>query len=97
MPIVECPACKSRELYEIEQVRSAAGDSVNGVVDLHLFADYGLHGEMGWMGQKNKMISLAVSARVCGACGHASLFAKDLEILKELATKGLVRKYEGPT
>lgn len=96
MPIVECPACKSRELYDIEQVRSEAGDSVNGVVDFHLFADYGLHGEMGWMGQKNKMISLAVSARVCGACGHASLFAKDLEILKELATKGLVRKYQGP-
>jgi len=92
MPIVECPACKSRDLYDIEQVRSEAGDSVNGVVDFHLFADYGLHGEMGWMGQKNKMISLAVSARVCGACGHASLFAKDLEMLKDLAAKRLVRK-----
>jgi hypothetical protein len=97
MPIVECPACRSRELYDIEQVRSAAGDSVNGVVDFQLFADYGLHGEMGWMGQKNKMISLAASARVCGACGHASLFVKDLAMLKELATKGLVRRYQDPS
>jgi len=92
MSIVECPACKSRELYEIDQVRSAAGDSVNGVIDLHLFADYGLHGEMGWMGHKSKMISLAASARVCGGCGHASLFTKDLEMLKQLAAKGLVRR-----
>jgi hypothetical protein len=92
MPIVECPACHSRELYEIDQVRFEAGDSVNGTVDLQLFAHYGPSGDVGWLGEKNKLLSLGASARVCGDCGHTALFTKDLELLKRFATQGLVRK-----
>ena len=92
---VECPACKSTELYEIERVCFEDGESYNGINNFSLFAFYGPSGEMGWMGEKNKRVSLPASARVCGACGHASLFA-DLEQLKELVAGGHIRKLRQP-
>ena len=92
MPVVACPACHGTELYEIEQPCFETGDSVNGVTELGLFAHYGPSGEMGWMGEKNKLTSVGVSARVCGGCGHASLFTKDLERLKKFAAQGLIKK-----
>ena len=91
MPAPECPACKSTELYEIEKVCFEHSDSYNGIAEFGLFSVYGPFGEMGWMGQKNVRLSLPCSARVCGACGHASLFA-DLEKLKELTAGGHIRK-----
>lgn len=92
MPTLECPACHGREIYEIAKVCFEDNASSNLTVDFALFAHYGPSGEMGWMGEKNKRTSIPVSARVCGDCGHASLFASDLERLKQLASQGLIRK-----
>lgn len=85
----ECLRCGANDLYEIEQV-SFEDDSFNGVRPFALFAHYGPSGEMGWMGEKNKRIALAASARICGACGHADLFTKDLGLLEQLAADGRV-------
>ncbi|MDX2086597.1 MAG: hypothetical protein SFX73_02050 [Kofleriaceae bacterium] len=92
MPPVECPACHGREIYEIAKVSFEDHSSSNMVLDFALFAHYGPSGEMGWMGEKNKRTSIPVSARVCGECGHATLFASDLTRLKQFAAQGLIRK-----
>ncbi len=80
----ECLRCGGKDLYEVEQV-SFEDDSFNGVRPFALFAHYGPSGEQGWMGEKNKRVALAASARICGTCGHADLFTKDLELLEQFA------------
>ena len=84
---IECPSCKGGEIYEIDQVLSEETGSVNGTIELALFAHYGPYGEMGWMGEKSKRVAVRLSARVCAACGHAVLFTKDLDALKLLVDR----------
>jgi hypothetical protein len=83
---IECPRCGGKELYEIDQV-CFEEDSINGVRPFAFFAHYGLYGEMGWMGEKNKRLAVNASARICGTCGHADLFTKDLDVLRRLVEK----------
>jgi hypothetical protein len=90
--MVECPACKSRELYEIQRVCFEATDSINGIITFALFAHYGPSGKQGWFGDKQERTAITASARICGACGHASLFTQDLDRLRAFAAQGLVRK-----
>jgi hypothetical protein len=84
-----CPRCEGTELYEIDQVCMEATDSVNGILDVALFAYYGPSGEMGWFGEKDRRVAVNASARVCGTCGHADLFTRNTELLKKLAEKGV--------
>ena len=84
-----CPRCDGTELYEIDHVTFEATDSINGVVPFAFYAHYAGTGESGWFGEKQRRVSVRASARVCGGCGHADLFTKDLGRLRELVAKDL--------
>jgi len=85
-----CPKCKSRELYEIEEVLTPDHRTKNTLYPLGISAAYGMYGK----DMANERIAVHVSACVCAKCGFTEMYAKDLSVLERLerTNAGGVRK-----
>jgi predicted nucleic-acid-binding Zn-ribbon protein len=81
-----CPKCKSRELIVIDEATVPDHDSSNMVYPAAIASHYGPSGESGWMGDKFKRRSVGFAVHVCSKCAYSEMYAKDLELLIELAT-----------
>ncbi len=71
----------------VEEARMPNYEFSNSVVPLTLSSYYTETGEKGFLGgPKMGRISVHLEAYVCGACGAVEWHAKDLDVLRRLAT-----------
>ena len=77
-----CPKCGAAEIFVVDEAR------LPDYVPLTLTSHYTTTGEKGLLGgPKMGRASVHLAAHVCGRCGVVEWYAKDLDVLRRLASE----------
>ena len=83
-----CPKCGATEIFVVDEARLPNYEYSNSVVPLTLTSHYTTTGETGLLGgPKMGRASVHLAAHVCGRCGAVEWYAKDLDVLRRLASE----------
>ena len=83
-----CPKCGAAEVFVVDEARLPNYEYSNSVVPLTLASHYTTTGETGLLGgAKMGRASVHLAAHVCGRCGLVEWHAKDLDVLRRLASE----------
>ena len=87
-----CPKCQGQRFFEIDKMLVPNYEYANSVEPFTLTAAYTETGQVtqGFFGgAEMARIGAEASAFVCAGCGYTEVYARELDVLEDFASKGV--------